>query len=105
MIHPTAIIHPGAELGAGVSVGPYCLIGEGVHLGGECVLHNNVTLTGPSVIGARNTFFPGACIGGVTQDLKYTGEPTYLDLTARHQSELRRAQPRGHHRTPGPRRA
>ena len=80
MIHPTAIIHPKAELAAGIAVGPYSVIGEGVHLGEGCVLHNHVTLTGPSVIGARNTFFPGACIGGVTQDLKYTGEPTFLEI-------------------------
>jgi UDP-N-acetylglucosamine acyltransferase len=80
MIHPTAIIHPGAELAVGVSVGPYSVIGEGVRLSEGCVLHNGVTLTGPSVIGARNTFFPGACIGGVTQDLKYTGEPTFLEI-------------------------
>ena len=80
MIHPTAIIHPGAELAADISVGPYSVIGEGVRLGAGCVLHNNVTLTGPAVIGPRNTFFTGACIGGVTQDLKYTGEPTYLEI-------------------------
>lgn len=80
MIHPTAIIHPGAELAADVSVGPYSVIGEDVKLGAGCVLHNNVTLTGPAVIGARNTFFTGACIGGVTQDLKYTGEPTFLEI-------------------------
>ena len=80
MIHPTAIIHPGAEIAAGVGVGPYSMVGEGVRLGAGCVLHNNVTLTGPAVIGARNTFFTGACIGGVTQDLKYTAEPTYLEV-------------------------
>ena len=80
MIHPTAIVHLRAEIAADVSVGPYCVIGEGVQLGEGCVMHNNVTLTGPAIIGARNTFFTGACIGGVTQDLKYTGEPTYLEI-------------------------
>ena len=80
MIHSTAIIHPGAEIASGVEVGPYCVIGGGVVLGEACVLHNNVTLTGPALIGSRNTFFTGACIGGVTQDLKYTGEPTYLEI-------------------------
>ena len=80
MIHSTAIIHPGAVIAAGVTVGPYSVIGEGVRLGEGCVLHNNVTLTGPAVIGARNTFFTGACIGGVTQDLKYAGEPTWLEI-------------------------
>ena len=80
MIHPTAIIDPAAELAAGVAVGPYCVIGAGVRLGEGCVLHSQVTLTGPALIGARNVFFPGACIGGVTQDLKYRGEPTFLEV-------------------------
>jgi len=80
MIHPTAIIHPGTEIADNVTIGPYCVIGEGVRLGEGCVLHNGVTLNGPSTIGARNSFFPGACIGGLTQDLKYAGEPTYLEI-------------------------
>ncbi|MCB0289668.1 MAG: hypothetical protein KDH97_05360, partial [Calditrichaeota bacterium] len=25
-IHPTAIVHPGAELGSDVVIGPYCVI-------------------------------------------------------------------------------
>lgn len=80
MIHPTAIIDPGAELGSGVTVGPYSVVGAGVRLGDGCEVHNHVTLTGPAEIGEGNRFFPGACIGGVTQDLKYTGEPTYLRI-------------------------
>lgn len=80
MIHPTAIIDPRADLASDVEVGPYCVIGAGVRLGAGCVLHNHVTLNGPAVIGARNTFFTGACIGGVTQDLKYAGEPTFLEV-------------------------
>lgn len=80
MIHPTAIIHPSAEIPESVTVGPYCVIGEGVKLGEDCVLHNAVTLSGPTIIGARNRFYTGACIGGQTQDLKYAAEPTYLEV-------------------------
>ncbi|MDB6071866.1 MAG: lpxA [Verrucomicrobiales bacterium] len=80
MIHPTAIIDPRADLAPDVEVGPYCVIGAGVKLGAGCVLHNQVTLNGPTTIGERNTFFTGAVIGGVTQDLKYAGEPTYLEV-------------------------
>ncbi len=80
MIHPSAIIHSGAELAKGVQVGPYAVIGEGVQLGEDCVLHNGVTMHGPALIGARNTFFTGACIGGLSQDLKYGGEPTFLEI-------------------------
>ncbi len=79
-IHPTAVIDPAAQLGAGVQVGPFCVIGAGVQLGDRCVLHNGVTLTGPSTIGPDNTFYPYAAVGGRSQDLKYEGEPTYLEI-------------------------
>ena len=34
-IHPTAIVHPNARLGAGVQIGPYAIIGENVEIGDE----------------------------------------------------------------------
>ena len=79
-IHPTAIIDPGAELGIGVEVGPYCVIGAGVVLGDGCRLHSHVVMEGPTQVGARNEFYPHACIGTRTQDLKYKGEPTWLEI-------------------------
>src|SRR6266446_5389534 len=33
MIHPTAIVHSGAKLGPGVSVGAYSIVGEHVEIG------------------------------------------------------------------------
>ena len=79
-IHPTAIIEPGARLGDGVEIGPYCVIGAKVELGDRCRLQHHVTLAGPSVIGAENVFYAYASIGQQTQDLKYTGEPTHLRI-------------------------
>jgi len=80
VIHPTAIIDPSAELGAGVKIGPYCIIGPGVSLGDGCELQHHVTICGPSKIGPRNRFFAYGSIGQQTQDLKYAGEPTYLEI-------------------------
>jgi UDP-N-acetylglucosamine acyltransferase len=80
MIHPTAIIDPSAELGADVQVGPYCIIGANVVLGDGCWLQHHVTIQGHARIGARNRFWSYACIGQQTQDLKYAGEPTYLEI-------------------------
>ncbi|MDP4624341.1 MAG: acyl-ACP--UDP-N-acetylglucosamine O-acyltransferase [Akkermansiaceae bacterium] len=80
MIHPTAIISPKAELGKNVRVGPYCTIGANVTLGDDCVLHSHVVLEGTSTFGKNNEFFPFAAIGGKTQDLKYIGEPTALEV-------------------------
>ncbi len=79
-IHPTAIVDPSVDLGAGVHIGPYCVINEGVTLGASCRLHNHVTISGPTRIGAQNEFFPYGSIGQRTQDLKYEGEPTYLEI-------------------------
>ena len=79
-IHPTAIIDPAAHLGEGVEIGPYCLIGPDVTLGDRCQLHSHVVMAGPAVIGADNIFYPFGCIGQRTQDLKYTGEPTHLEI-------------------------
>ncbi|MEM6911475.1 MAG: acyl-ACP--UDP-N-acetylglucosamine O-acyltransferase [Verrucomicrobiota bacterium] len=80
MIHPTAIIDPQAELGSGVEIGPYSIIGKGVTVGEGTKIHNHVTLQGPTQIGKENEFFPYGSIGQQTQDLKYEGEPTHLEI-------------------------
>src|SRR2546426_4676111 len=79
-IHPTAIVDPGAEIGAGTIVGPYCVIGANVVLGENCWLQHHVTLQGPMRGGAKNKFYAYCSIGQQTQDLKYAGEPTYLEI-------------------------
>jgi len=79
-IHPTAIVDAGAEIGRGTVIGPYCVVGAGVTLGPDCWLQNHVTLTGPMTAGAKNRFFAYCSIGQQTQDLKYHGEPTYLEI-------------------------
>ena len=80
MIHPTAIVSPAAKLGRNVRVGPYCIIGANVEVGDDCVLHSHVVLEGHSTFGRGNEFFPFSMLGGKTQDLKYIGEPTYLEV-------------------------
>jgi UDP-N-acetylglucosamine acyltransferase len=80
VIHPTAIIHPGAKLDATVQVGPYTVIDEGVEVGPECVIGPHVYLTGLTTIGAQNRFYAGSVIGEAPQDLKYTGTPTRLRI-------------------------
>lgn len=86
-IHSSAVVDPGAELGDDIEIGPYCVIHAGVKLGDGCRLQNHVTIAGPTEIGAGNEFFPYTSIGQRTQDLKYEGEPTYLQIG--HQNTFR----------------
>jgi UDP-N-acetylglucosamine acyltransferase len=72
-IHPTAIVHPKAEIGAGCVIGPYCVVGADVILGPGCRLLSHVVLDGHTRLGRDNEIFPFACIGQKTQDLKWKG--------------------------------
>lgn len=78
LIHPTAIIHPGAQVADGVSVGAYSMIGEGVSVGRGTRIGPHVVVEGPTRIGEDNQIFQFASIGAIPQDKKYAGEPTEL---------------------------
>jgi UDP-N-acetylglucosamine acyltransferase len=79
-IHPTAIIAPGARLADDVAIGPYCVIGENVSLAAGVSLKSHVVIDGRTTIGERTRIFPFASIGFETQDLKYKGEPSSLEI-------------------------
>jgi UDP-N-acetylglucosamine acyltransferase len=79
-VHPSAIVDPAAQLGAGTVVGPYCILAANVSLGENCWLQNHVTLSGPLRAGRGNKFYAYCSIGQQTQDLKYRGEPTWLEI-------------------------
>jgi UDP-N-acetylglucosamine acyltransferase len=72
-IHSTAIVEPGAQLGAEVEIGAYAYVGGGVKLGDGTRLHHHATVEGDTVLGNGCEVFPYACIGGKTQDLKFKG--------------------------------
>jgi UDP-N-acetylglucosamine acyltransferase len=80
MIHPTAVIHPGAELESDVTVGPYAVIGEHVRIGRGTSVGAHTVIDGWTDIGADNRIFHLASIGGIPQDLKYRGEKTWLRI-------------------------
>ena len=73
MVHPTAIIHSQARIGADCEIGPYCIIGEHVELGPGCRLYSHVVIDGHTRLGQANEIFPFASIGLRTQDLKWKG--------------------------------
>ncbi len=82
-IHPTAIVDEKASYGAGVEIGPYCIIGPNVSLGDNVRVHSHVVIDGHTTIGEGTEIYPFASIGGNPQDLKYAGEETRLEIGAR----------------------
>jgi len=80
MIHPTAVIHPQAQLSENVTVGPCAVIGEHVVIGAGTSVGPHAVIEGRTEIGCDNRIFQFASVGAVPQDLKYRGEPTRLRI-------------------------
>ncbi|KAG5106402.1 hypothetical protein JHK82_043372 [Glycine max] len=109
-IHPTAVVHPNAVIGQGVSIGPFCSVSSSAKLGNGCQLHpgshvfgstelgdNCMLMTGAvvgddypgcTVIGSNNTIGYHAVIGVKCQDMKYKPEDEcYLEVG--HNNDIR----------------
>jgi len=84
-IHPTAIIEPGATIGAHVSIGPWCHVGPDVTIEDGAHLISNVVVDGDTRIGAGAVLYPFCTVGFAPQDLKYKGEATRCEIGARTQ--------------------
>ncbi len=79
-IHPSAIVDPGAVLGEDVEIGPCCVIGPHVVLGNRVRAIAHAVIDGHTRIGDGCEVFPFAGIGGKTQDLKYRGAKTFVEI-------------------------
>jgi UDP-N-acetylglucosamine acyltransferase len=80
LIHPTAIVDPGAELADDVQVGPYAVIGPQVRIGAGSTVGAHCVIEGRTSIGCENRVFQFCSLGAVPQDKKYAGEPTELQI-------------------------
>jgi UDP-N-acetylglucosamine acyltransferase len=80
VIHPTAVVSPGAEIASDVAIGPFCRIGPRVKIGNGCRFESHVVVEGPTTIGDHNQFYPFGTIGLQPQDLKFKGEETFLSI-------------------------
>lgn len=83
MIHPTAIVRPGAVVGNDVSIGAYSFIGDKVVLGDRCEISPHVVIEGSTTIGPDTSISQFASIGGPPQDFSYKGEDTRVQIGAR----------------------
>lgn len=79
-IHPTAVIHAGAQLGKNVQVGAYAVVDEHVVIGDDCEIRPHAILMGHVKMGARNQIGYGAVIGSEPQDLSYRGAMSFVEI-------------------------
>jgi UDP-N-acetylglucosamine acyltransferase len=80
MIDPHALVSSRAQLGEGVTVGPFAVIGPEVIIGARTTVGAHAVIEGPTRIGQDNQIFQFASIGAAPQDKKYKGEPTQLSI-------------------------
>ncbi|ANA14908.1 MULTISPECIES: acyl-ACP--UDP-N-acetylglucosamine O-acyltransferase [Acetobacter] len=82
VVHPTALVAPGARLGQGVVIGPWCSVGPDVTIEDGVELISHVVVDGHTRLGAGSRYFPFCTVGMAPQDLKYKGEPTRCEIGA-----------------------
>lgn len=78
LIHPTAIIEEGAQIGEEVTIEPYAIIKKNVILHDRVTIKSHAYIEGYTTIGEGTVIWPSASIGTQTQDLKYRGERSYV---------------------------
>lgn len=80
MIHPNAEINPNAKIGNNVEIGPFTTIYGDVEIGEGTWIGPNVAIFDGARIGKNCKIFPTAVISADSQDLKYKGEKTTVEI-------------------------
>ena len=81
-LHPAAFVDPAARLGADVQIGPGTIVGPHVEIGDRTRIDAHALVTGWTRIGPDCHLHHGAVAGSPPQDLKYSGEASFLEVGA-----------------------
>jgi UDP-N-acetylglucosamine acyltransferase len=73
-VHPTAIVHPSAEVADDVEIGPYCVVEGDVRIGPACRLREHVIVRRYTTLGRHNVLDAYTVLGGEPQDYKFDVE-------------------------------
>ena len=79
-IHPASFVDEKAQLGVDVVVGPGAVIGPNVRVGDRTRVGSHALLAGWTRVGHDCVLHHGAVLGTPPQDLKYTGDESYLEV-------------------------
>jgi len=80
MIQPHTYIHPNAKVAHNVKIDPFTVIHQDVEIGEGTWIGSNVTIMEGARIGKNCRIFPGAVLAAIPQDLKFSGEKTYVEI-------------------------
>lgn len=73
-------IHPEAQIGNDVEIGPFVTIDKNVQIGDGTKIMSGATILEGARIGKNVTIFPNAVISAIPQDLKFRGEETTAEI-------------------------
>jgi UDP-N-acetylglucosamine acyltransferase len=79
-VHPSALVAPDAEIGAGVEIGPFAVIEPGVEIGAGTRIEAHAVVRTGARLGVENVVHPFAVLGDAPQDRRHSGEPTRLEI-------------------------
>lgn len=74
------MVHPSARIGAGSEIGAFTIIGADVEIGDRTWIGPHVVINGPTRIGAENKIYQFCSLGDAPQHHGYRGEPTRLEI-------------------------
>lgn len=80
LIHPLTYVHPNAKIGKNVRIDPFAVIQEDVEIGDNTWIASHVNIMSGARIGKNCKIFPGSVISAIPQDLKFSGEKTYVEI-------------------------
>jgi UDP-N-acetylglucosamine acyltransferase len=76
--HPTAIVSSKAKIAGDTVIGPYAVIEDDVTIQPGCMLHAGAYICSGTTIGKNCIIYMGACLGNQPQDLAYKDAKSYL---------------------------
>jgi len=79
-IHATAIVHPSAQIAEGAEIGPYAIIEENVSIGNGTSIGPHAVIGKWTELGENNQIYHMASVGTAPQDLKYKGEECWTRI-------------------------
>jgi UDP-3-O-[3-hydroxymyristoyl] glucosamine N-acyltransferase len=79
-VHPTAIVEPGARVGAGSCIWHHAHVREGAQLGAHCIVGKNAFVDAGVVVGAGSKIQNNACLyaGAILEEEVFVGPGAVL---------------------------